>query len=141
MIRFSSESPPECLRNCGGLPDLTSCRTIDIASYRDAGPVGEAFRTKPDPGERGGLGCIKLMVRSHPAAKECLPLLFGEELEESCHREQQRLRISVVEVSCNQKVRTDHFQAIASGSVTAQHQSRRFDRFLMTGIWLWYSLK
>ena len=38
------------------------------------------------------------------------------------------LRISVVQVGPRQKVRTDHFQTVASGSVTSQHQGCRFDR-------------
>ena len=58
------------------------------------------------------------------------PLLVGQKFEESGHREQQRLRIAVVQVSSGQEVRTDHFQTVASGSIASQHQSRGFDSFL-----------
>jgi len=55
-------------------------------------------------------------------------LLFGQKLEEPRHRKQQHFRISVVQVGPGQKVRTGHFQAVASGSVASQHLSRRLDR-------------
>ena len=42
-------------------------------------------------------------------------LLVGQEFEEPRHREQQRLRISVVKVGPGKEVCTDHFQAVATG--------------------------
>ena len=50
VIRFSSESWPEWLRDlCGGLPSLTSCHTIDNVSHRDAEPAVADSRATPDP--------------------------------------------------------------------------------------------
>jgi len=46
---------------------------------------------------------------------EFLPLLSGEKLEKSRHREQQRLWISVVPVDSGQEVRTDHLPGGSRG--------------------------
>ena len=36
----------------------------------------------------------------------------------------------MIQIGSGQKVRADHFQTVASGSIAAQHQSCGFDRFL-----------
>ena len=75
----------------------------------------------------GGSRSRRFLARSR---EENLLLVFWQKSEESHRRKQQRLRISVGQVGSGKEVRTDHFQAVAAGSVTSQHQSRRFDRFL-----------
>ena len=62
--------------------------------------------------------------------REMLVAALRGGFEEPRHREQQGLRISVVQVGSGQEVRTDHFRAVASRSVASLHQCRRFDRFL-----------
>ena len=49
-------------------------------------------------------------------------------LKKPRHREHQYIWVSVVQAGPGQKVRTDHFQTVASGAVASQHQSCRFDR-------------
>ena len=57
-----------------------------------------------------------------------MSLLSGQEFEEPRHREQQHIRIPVVQVGAGQEIRADHFQTVSSGAVASQHQSRRLDR-------------
>ena len=83
----------------GGFQGSPSCRTVDTASRRGAGFVDGDFRMMPGPAASartlGQAGSRRLFAQ---AFQKCLPLLSGQKLEESRHRKQQGLRISVIQV-------------------------------------------
>jgi len=88
---------------------------IDNASHRVGGFVAGDLRRKKDPGARASISVdLTAFCAVAQASQKLMLLLVGQEAEESRHREQQRIRISVVEAGPGQKVRTDHFQAVAA---------------------------
>ena len=65
--------------------------------------------------------------------EEKLPVLIGQEAEESDDGLQQDLRIPAVQVRPRQKVSANHLKAGAAGFVCFQHQACSFQRLLNDG--------
>jgi hypothetical protein len=103
----------------------------------NAGPAAADSPTTPDPYACAAFGPMHVPTPSRSSLQEMLPrLLFGQKPEESRHREQQHLRISVVQVGPGQKLRADHFQAVASRAVASRISDAVSIARSMTSIWL-----
>jgi len=143
VMRFGSESSPEWLGNtlwCTSRFDTapqywqrqlsrrsTSCRRL---SYD--GESNRKWRTFLRT-------CF--ITFAPKALDESQLQVAWEKTKEPRDREQQRLRISVVQIRSSQEVCADHLKAVASRSVAASIRAAVSIARSMTGIWLSQSLK
>ncbi len=132
-IRFSSESPPDWLRN-----SLWWTSRLDIEPHDWHLQPSRRSTWLRSCSYMLGLkpqGCAFRSNRIHDAFSVtwCRNVCFsspGRNLKNRRRRLQENIGIFILQIRSRQEVCTDHFQAIAPGFVAAQHQSCRFDRLL-----------
>jgi hypothetical protein len=117
------------------LQDSTCCRRTGSASHRVVAPVAEESRTRGDrAASLDPLGEWDSRCSLADLLEERLLLVGRKKSEESGCREQQRLRVVLVQIGASQEIGANHFQTIASRSITSQHQSCSLDRVSCSGL-------